>query len=1273
MRVFLTMLALVLLYSCNGVKQSASVESGGQSTTNDEIALSYTLSTITANDTTIDNGDAMVVTVNLKKEDGSPFVPTVPLTVMFYSTGGTSRGTFSGSWDNGNGSYSAIFAGTISGTATKIRALVNMRDIVTTYPTVTVQSAELAWTPAGHEFEYVPVMTSSPIINFVLKNSGNKVASSCGAPVISDTANFSIVGDTCGTSNLNPNQSCTVQVEATPLTTGLQQATLSRSCLNTGVVSTYSQRIRVTGVNPVNVSWAPLTANFGTIGVGNMSASQTFTFTNTGAGTTIGCDSPVLSDPVNFKITSDNCNRTNQASGGSCSVSVSAVPTLSGALAATLSRRCSFGGTVRTTSNGLTVTAVAPVALAWSPLTKAFPATVQGQKSASFVFTLTNSKSGTATGCSAPVLSNATDFAVSIDNCGTSDLPGLASCQVYVQATPQSTGDLSTTLSRTCSFEGTPTTMSGGLTVSASASLALPEWSLPEMKLGEVTNAKESNTVTAVFRNRGTLAVSGCSAPVLSDPVNFSIVQDNCGTAGVSPSGVCTVKVKSTPAPGDVAATLTRVCAVGGTAVITLQSSGAPDTVASIEHGTGAEHTCVLMDDDVLKCWGANSSGQLGTGSATPEPAPKKTLILTAAHFSTQAYHSCAALTSGSVVCWGKNTNGQLGSGSTVDSASPVTVKLDATTDLMNITKVATGEDHSCALQNSGKIFCWGLNSSGQLGTGTTTNSAFAREISNPLSTAYDEISAGLNHTCALDRDLGQGFVSCWGKNSNGQVGDTTIVNKLSPTLVDATFVTARDAIRLGMGGDSSCIVRANSTAACWGKNDKGQLGDGSTVDKTSPRPIATFGSISRIHAGLSSSCAVTTVPDVRCSGSNALNQLGNNAYQDSTTPRIVSGSAGATQVSVGRAHACALYPDGSAKCWGDNGSTLRLGDADTEISKIPQKLVTLSNVLDVAHGLDFSCAVDSSGLVFCWGRNGFGQLGDGSQTSRMFPGAVTGISTAVEVEAGADSACALLADSSVACWGNNQNAAFGNGTTTSSTLPVATGLTGVTSLKMGMNGGCALLASGSIKCWGSNGGDVGNNTTAIAASPVTVTGISTATAIAKGQAHSCALLTDKTVKCWGQNSFGQLGNGSTAPAFIPGSAISNLTNVARISSRRNTTCVVLTDKTVRCWGQNNFGQVGDGTTANRTSPVSPLNLSDVNEISAGGSLTCATRASGKLSCFGNYLGVTRPNPVAAFGATTAAIPVTLSDPCFIESTGDLFCWGLLTPGLHSGKPVSGL
>jgi hypothetical protein len=214
------------------------------------------------------------------------------------------------------------------------------------------------------------------------------------------------------------------------------------------------------------LAWSPLTKDFGAINVGSSSSDQTFTLTNSGGSTATGCSAPTIDDTTNFTIATDNCGTSDLAgSNATCTVLIHANPGTTGVKTATLSRACTWGGTATTTTNQIVVTGVEP-SLAWSPLTKDFGKVNVGSNSSTQTFTLTNSGSGTASGCSAPSLSNSTDFSITTDNCGTADLAGsAATCTVLVRANPASAGALSTTLSRTCTVGGSPSTTANQIIV----------------------------------------------------------------------------------------------------------------------------------------------------------------------------------------------------------------------------------------------------------------------------------------------------------------------------------------------------------------------------------------------------------------------------------------------------------------------------------------------------------------------------------------------------------------------------------------------------------------------------------------------------------------------------------------------------------------------------------------------------------------------------------------------------------------------------------------
>ena len=243
-----------------------------------------------------------------------------------------------------------------------------------------------------------------------------------------------------------------------------------------------------------------------------------------------------------------------------------------------------------------------------------------------------------------------------------------------------------------------------------------------------------------------------------------------------------------------------------------------------------------------------------------------------------------------------------------------------------------------------------------------------------------------------------------------------------------------------------------------------------------------------------------------------------------------------------------------------------------------------------ISSGIDHSCSVSTVGGVKCWGDNLFGKLGDGTGTQRVGPVDVTGLTSGVAtVSARGLHTCALTTAGGVQCWGWNFHGQLGNGTASNSQTPVGvSGLaSGVAAISTGENHSCALTTTGGLKCWGNGlSGQIGDGTSTSRATPVDVIGLSSGVAaVSAGAAHTCALTTAGGLKCWGHNSSGQLGNGTTTDSAIPVD-VSGLTNgVTAVSAAESHTCALTTSEGLKCWGNNVFGQLGDGTGTQRHTP----------------------------------------------------------------------------------------
>jgi alpha-tubulin suppressor-like RCC1 family protein len=361
---------------------------------------------------------------------------------------------------------------------------------------------------------------------------------------------------------------------------------------------------------------------------------------------------------------------------------------------------------------------------------------------------------------------------------------------------------------------------------------------------------------------------------------------------------------------------------------------------------------------------------------------------------------------------------------------------------------------------------------------------------------------------------------------------------------------------------------------------------------------------LGEVHA-----CALLTDHTVRCWGNNVYGQLGNGTPSDTWTPVTVLAADGhplsdVTAITAGRNHTCALKGDRTVWCWGhDLYGELGTPNVPYFQSLVPVQVTGIGNAVAIAAGAIHTCAVLADQTVKCWGNDGYGQLGNGT-VSYAVPGPLpvnaigpdgNPLGGAIGIAAGAAHTCARMIDGTVWCWGYNEAGQLGNGTTTDSSIAVVwPGLTTTTAISAGHSSTCALLADQTVRCWGGyqSLATFGSLAPANSLTMAPVPGITTATALTSGAFSACAVLADQTVRCWGDNESGQLGNGTLTDSATPvtvttadGGSLTGVTALA-VGPAAYSTCAVLADQTVRCWGSNVFGQLGNNTATDSLIPV---------------------------------------------------------------------------------------
>jgi alpha-tubulin suppressor-like RCC1 family protein len=651
--------------------------------------------------------------------------------------------------------------------------------------------------------------------------------------------------------------------------------------------------------------------------------------------------------------------------------------------------------------------------------------------------------------------------------------------------------------------------------------------------------------------------------------------------------------------------------------------------------------------------------------------------------------HACAVRADGTVSCWGRNDDGELG-----DSTHTPRSTAGLVMGVADAKAIAAGARHTCAATTSGAVFCWGADDSGQLGDGGGASRATPIAVAG-ITHAVD-VAAGAAFSCAV---LADGTAQCWGDNSQGQLGDGGPATAgRAPTPVFA--LTDARTISASTHGQHACALRDDETLWCWGANNSGQLGDGSTTARPQPAPVQALQAVTSVSAGLLHTCAATRADGMYCWGANNSGQLGHEGAVPEPSPVKVPLVTDAVAVAAGDGHTCAIRQSGQTLCWGANGDG-QLGEGSTSGLPIPTAVTGLdasATIVGIVAGGLFSCARDGFGAVFCWGDDHYGELGTGREIVRASAAPVASVAGAVDLATGGQHTCVAtltkddttgVTSNRALCWGANNAGQLGDGMTDDRgrAAPVAGDVEAVT-VAAGLAHSCAIARDGALFCWGrGSAGQLGPNHLIDTPAPTPIALASGAGSVAAGDMHTCAALTDGSAWCWGDNTDGQLGDGTTTDRAAPGPVQSPAgATIDAVTAGGGHTCA-LAGGDILCWGRGAEGQVGDGAGAARAVPVGvTLGTSaappKASAVAAGADHSCALAADGGVWSWGDnadgQLGTGSPTVVDLPTAVTSLAPGALgvaagaAHTCAINDDATVSCWGANDDGqLGTGHPSS--
>jgi alpha-tubulin suppressor-like RCC1 family protein len=623
--------------------------------------------------------------------------------------------------------------------------------------------------------------------------------------------------------------------------------------------------------------------------------------------------------------------------------------------------------------------------------------------------------------------------------------------------------------------------------------------------------------------------------------------------------------------------------------------------------------------------------------------------------------HTCAVDEVGALSCWGNNTFGQVGDGSTAQYVdTPVEIEASGWR------QVSAGVRFSCGVKTDDTLWCWGYQADGRLGDGQDTSSPISAPQQVGTAAVWAAVSTsigegnGLGHACAVRTD---GTLWCWGANGQGQTGQTKGTNTLVPTQVG----TDSDWKDVRAGDQHNCARKTDDSGWCWGFNQNERLGEFVGDDTDTPvEAVAGATWDSPISAGFWSTCALRNGGELWCWGRTT--SLG------PTAPEMQGTETDWRTVSERASRRCATKTDGTMWCRADNtwgqggwsGSTY-----DSDLQQVPGTNWATASTSD-----DHTCAELQNGDVRCFGSAFYGQLGSGLSTYALAPVALSG--TWMAGRPSQEGACALDAAGALYCWGQTGLQPVGF-----SALPVDMGSTGYVELEAGGTHYCGLKADDTLHCWGQQRYAPGTMSNLGFFQTPTQFTTDTFVDVALGTTHSCAIKSDGTLHCWGANDFGQLGDGTTDDRNDL-TQVGTDTDWERVfasvhSGTDGNTCAIKTDGRLYCWGA-----IAEALTSAAGPVLAPAQVgtdTDWANVASSWSFVVARKQNGELYSAGEndrgQLGdPARSDPDWTLTRVGSAlwddITVGGRNACGIQAGGTLWCWGSSANALLANGSLGG-